>query len=315
MILRSLTEDEMAEPPDDPAKTWFMEMRQEIGNLDNLETDDKSNLVAAINEAAQSGGGGSGTTDHSKLINRDVADQHPMSAITGLEEALEGKQAAGNYLTDKDLDATLTVKGKAADAAAVGARLESLSEEIANLGGGDDVSVEPAEDDIPKVFFGGALQQTKDAAVVPFRYISKTQDISGYAEIKAQGNSSMSYPKKNQTVKLFRDADCTEKLKVDFKGWGAQNKHVYKANWIDLSHARNVVSARLWADVVKSRAGYENLPELLRTSPNQGAVDGFPVKVYAAGVYQGRYTLNIPTFISRANQLHQIFSANIGFIA
>ena len=30
----------------------------------------------------------SGTTDHSKLGNRDVADQHPISAITGLEEAL-----------------------------------------------------------------------------------------------------------------------------------------------------------------------------------------------------------------------------------
>lgn len=154
--------------------------------------------------------------------------------------------------------------------------------------------VEPAEDDIPKVFFGGALQQTKDEAVVPFRYISKTDDFSGYAEIKGQGNSSMSYPKKNQTVKMFKDAECTEKLKVDFKGWGKQNKHVYKANWIDLSHARNVVSARLWADVVKSRANYATLPELLRTTPNQGAVDGFSVKVYAAGVYQGRYTLNIP---------------------
>ena len=172
--------------------------------------------------------------------------------------------------------------------------VSSLSEEIANLGGGDDVSVEPAEDDIPKVFFGGALQQNKTEKVVPFRYISKTDDISGYAEIKAQGNSSMTYPKKNQTVKLFADADCTEKLKVDFKGWGKQNKHVYKANWIDLTHARNVVSARLWGDVVKSRSNYVDLPELLRTSPNQGAVDGFPVKVYAAGVYQGRYTLNIP---------------------
>lgn len=30
----------------------------------------------------------SGTTDHSKLGNRDAADQHPISAITGLEEAL-----------------------------------------------------------------------------------------------------------------------------------------------------------------------------------------------------------------------------------
>lgn len=166
--------------------------------------------------------------------------------------------------------------------------------EAAQSGGGGGASVEPAEDDIPKVFFGGALQQTKDEVVVPFRYISKTQDISGYAEIKAQGNSSMSYPKKNQTVKLYKDAGCTEKLKVDFKGWGKQNKYCYKANWIDLTHARNVVSARLWADVVKSRTNYAELPELLRTSPNQGAVDGFPIKVYAAGVYQGRYTLNIP---------------------
>lgn len=161
-------------------------------------------------------------------------------------------------------------------------------------GNADYVGVEPAEEDIPKIFFGGALQQTKEEVVVPFRYISKTEEIIGFAEIKAQGNSSMSYPKKNQTVKLFKDAYCTEKLKADFKGWGKQNKFCFKANWIDLTHARNVVSARLWADVLRSREEYESLPELLRTSPNQGAVDGFPVKVYAAGVYQGRYTLNIP---------------------
>lgn len=187
-----------------------------------------------------------------------------------------------------NIGAVATVNGVAPD--------ENGNVQIAVSGGSGVAvsSVEPAEDDIPKVFFGGALQQTKDEKVVPFRYISKTEDISGYAEIKAQGNSSMSYPKKNQTVKLFKDEACTEKLKVDFKGWGKQNKHVYKANWIDLTHARNVVSARLWADVVKSRANYADLPELFRTSPNQGAVDGFPVKVYADGIYQGRYTLNIP---------------------
>ena len=33
----------------------------EIGDLSDLDTEDKSNLVAAINEAAQSGGGGGGT--------------------------------------------------------------------------------------------------------------------------------------------------------------------------------------------------------------------------------------------------------------
>lgn len=219
------------------------------------------------------------------IVNNAVTEMYVCTAVAN------GTYTWGKVEFGAEIDDTSTEPTKVWSAEKSAEKCNQLSEKIAELGG---TLVEPAEDDIPKVFFGGALQQTKDVAVVPFRYISKTRDISGYAEIKAQGNSSMSYPKKNQTVKIFMDADCTEMLKVDFKGWGAQNKHVYKANWIDLSHARNVVSARLWADVVKSRAGYENLPELLRTSPNQGAVDGFPVKVYAAGVYQGRYTLNIP---------------------
>ena len=42
-----------------------------------------------------------GTSDHSKLKNRDAADQHPMSAITGLEKALEGKQPVGSYITEE----------------------------------------------------------------------------------------------------------------------------------------------------------------------------------------------------------------------
>ena len=46
-------------------------------------------------------GGGGGTSDHSKLSNRDAADQHPMSAITGLVDELAGKQPTGNYLTSE----------------------------------------------------------------------------------------------------------------------------------------------------------------------------------------------------------------------
>ena len=48
-------------------------------------------------------GGSGGTSDHSKLINRGNADQHPMSAVTGLVEALGGKQPAGDYLTQDNL--------------------------------------------------------------------------------------------------------------------------------------------------------------------------------------------------------------------
>lgn len=168
-------------------------------------------------------------------------------------------------------------------------------------GGNSGPAVEPEEEDIPKVFFGASLPQTKDDTVMSFRYISKTEDIRGYCKTKAQGNSSLSYPKKNQTVKLYADEECSEKLEVNFKGWGSQNKFCCKANWIDLTHARNIVSARLWADVVRSRANYDTTPEGLRASPNQGAVDGFPVKVYADGIYQGRYTVNIPKDAWMAN--------------
>ena len=48
-------------------------------------------------------GGSGGTSDHSMLINRDKADQHPMSAVTGLVEALNGKQPKGYYLTQDNL--------------------------------------------------------------------------------------------------------------------------------------------------------------------------------------------------------------------
>lgn len=163
-----------------------------------------------------------------------------------------------------------------------------------NIGVGAGNAIEPAEEDIPKMFFGAALPQTKYDTIMSFRYISKTGDISGYCVTEAQGKSSMNYPKKNQNTKLYKDAECTEKMKVNFKGWGEQNKFCFKANWEDHSHARNIICANLWSEVVASRPDYDSLPEEMRNSPNNGAIDGFPVKLYANGVYQGIYTLNIP---------------------
>lgn len=57
--------------------------------------------------------GGNGTADHAKLSNRDASDQHPISAITGLETALDAKQPAGSYLTQES-DPTVPDWAKAA---------------------------------------------------------------------------------------------------------------------------------------------------------------------------------------------------------
>ena len=177
-----------------------------------------------------------------------------------------------------------------------------VNNENTSTDSGQNVAVlEPAEDDIAILYFGGPLAQTKDDIIMPFEYRSKTTTHKGYMKTKAAGNSSMAFPKKNQNVKFYKDSACEEKLKISFKGWPKTHKYRVNANWIDITHSRNIVTCRLWADTVKSRPDFDQLPELLRTSPNLGTIDGFPVLVYADGVYQGRYTINIPKDAYMAN--------------
>ena len=164
--------------------------------------------------------------------------------------------------------------------------------EIASITGAS--KVEPEELDVPKVFFNGDKPTSKESVYATIEYVSKTEHFKAYVDIKCQGTSSMAYPKKNYTIKMFTDETMATKLKKDFKGWGKQSKFCLKANYIDHSHARNIVSAKLWGQVVQSRSDFDTLPEELRTSPNYGAVDGFPIKVYYNNTYEGVYTWNIP---------------------
>jgi hypothetical protein len=171
-------------------------------------------------------------------------------------------------------------------------RIDELERLILDITG---YRYEPSNDDIPTIFFsGGFLPTTKDYTKLKMKYVSKTMEFECYVNIKCQGTSSMAYPKKNFSIRTYEDEALENKLKLDFKGWGEQYKFVLKANYIDISHARNVVSAKLWSKCVAARSNFDELPQELRESPNLGAIDGFFVKVYHEGVYQGRYTFNIP---------------------
>lgn len=233
------------------------------------------------------------TIEAGEIIQEQYADII-LEMLTRIE-ALENRGTGGSSFSGKASDVTYDDTETELGVDNVQNAIDKLSEEVVDYG------IEPKTDDIPKIFFDEAMPQTKDYMKTKFRYISKTLDVEGYVEFKAQGNSTLRFPKKNQTVKMYKDEALTEKLKIDFKGWGKQSKHVYKAYWNDLTHARDIVSARIWADIVRSRSNYETLPELLKTSPNQGAIDGFPVKVYSQGIYQGRYALNIPKDAWMAN--------------
>lgn len=156
------------------------------------------------------------------------------------------------------------------------------------------VIVEPADGDIPKVFIDGEIPTSKTDVLAEMTYISRSKRFHAFLKIKCQGTSSMSYPKKNFTVKLYADEARSVEMPMMMRNWGVESsKYVLKANYVDHSHARNIVDANLWSEIVASRADYASLPDEIRSSPNNGAVDGFPIKVYTNGTYQGIYTWNI----------------------
>lgn len=154
--------------------------------------------------------------------------------------------------------------------------------------------VEPANDDIPTIFITGTIPDSKTYVSGELEYISKSYKFHAYTYIKLQGNSTLYLPKKNYTVNLYSDENRSVKLNKEFKNWGFHNNFVLKAEYNDILHARNVVGAKLWSKVVQSRNDYDALPEELKNSPNNGAIDGFPVRVYVNGKYSGLYNWTIP---------------------
>ena len=142
---------------------------------------------------------------------------------------------------------------------------------------------------IPRLYLEGNIDEMwekSDVRQVSFVYDDGSSPVSGFAEIKIQGTSSIDFVKKNYTLKFFEDEELENKLKIDV-GWGPQNKYCMKANWIDKTHARNVVSAKL-ASKMQEKYG------LLGQAPNNGLIDGFPIEIYDNGRFLGLYTFNIP---------------------
>lgn len=142
---------------------------------------------------------------------------------------------------------------------------------------------------VPKVYFTGdmsGMETKKDEKIIQVEFKSDELEFSSYANIKLQGTSSLAYDKKNYTIKLYNDEQCKEKNKVDV-GWGEQNKYCLKANWIDKTHARNIVTAKIASELQKDKG-------ILSDTPNFGVIDGFPVEIYLNGEFLGLYTWNIP---------------------
>jgi len=146
--------------------------------------------------------------------------------------------------------------------------------------------------DIPRVYIEGdyltGWDGKEDERPARLSYRSAALDFDCAIKMKPQGTSSLNYPKKNFTIRLYEDEVLKKKKPVAMRtGWGMQSRYVLKADWVDPTHACNVVSARLAADM---QAKYGLFPN----APNRGLIDGFPVLVHMNGLCAGLYNWTIP---------------------
>ena len=144
---------------------------------------------------------------------------------------------------------------------------------------------------MPVVELNGNLSSVPKEGFVelPFIYDDGELQFECTVQIRIQGASSAGYAKKNYSIKLINSDGSKHKVELS-DGWGKEFKYCMKANWVDYSQARNVVSAQLFGDVIRAREVQDELSDLV----NGGAIDGFPIVVYNNGDFLGLYTMNIP---------------------
>ena len=137
---------------------------------------------------------------------------------------------------------------------------------------------------IPVLFLSGDVSEMTKEVKVPLSF--KYEGISGTLQCKWQGNYTVNYPKKNFSLtKLSPGLDL---------GWGTQKKYVTKAEWVDGTLSKNTCAAKLWGKIVKSRTGTDAIITKLKTCPNGGAIDGFPIILILNDEFYGVCNFNIP---------------------
>lgn len=82
------------------------------------------------------------------------------------------------------------------------------------------------------------------------------ESVTIFAEIKVQGQSSAGFPKKNWSLDLYTDAELKNSAYLKIGKVRAHDNVVFKANYIDHLHIRQMFNLELWQEIQNSRHGY-----------------------------------------------------------
>ena len=236
-------------------------------------------------------------TDKTVDYNMTLVDKTTGAAVrqngTGLAFNVQ-KSPFGNFVPDATQDVRLRINYRKAmtveDHILHVYVVEGKLSQTDMLAFAQEKEEEPEEDigfpyesyNLPLLKLTGSMKGISKANKVKLTF--SYGELSGGCTLKWQGASSINYDKKNFTITF----DAAQTI---VENWGTQKKYCLKANYVDFSHCRNIVAAKLWGQAVRSRPTRN---DKLYGLPNGGAIDGFPIMVAINGEYQGIYTFNIP---------------------
>ena len=132
----------------------------------------------------------------------------------------------------------------------------------------------------------GMTSENRVPLGISYEGLEGSFDASCFARI--ENRFSPSFPRKDYAIEL-EDGDG-EPYTVTLDGkLGEVGGFSLIANYIDSSSLRNVLSAKLYGEIAKTRDKDDKMSRLV----NCGATDGYPVLVYLNGEFLGLYTLNV----------------------
>ena len=289
MTTAGTTEDAFDSQGNYNKTTWVTGDRITAAKLNKIEAG-----IDGVNKKVASGGT-SGGVDLSGYVTKETGNANQITFADG--QTFQAKLDAGILKGDKgdpgepgasNINDTTASANTTYSSNKIESIKDNLSSQISAIGTTSNAV-------LPRVYLVGNefsnMTVNKNEVKMQLAYRQNNNNFDANIKIKFQGSSSMAYPKKNFTIKMYTDDTYGTKLKKRFKNWGIDvNKYVLKANWIDRTHARNIISARIWGDIVKTR---KSIPAFMQNCPNTGAIDGFPIKVFVNGAYQGIYTWNL----------------------
>lgn len=160
---------------------------------DNITIDQDGNTLTINGEA-----GGGGTGDHRQLSNRDAANQHPISAIDGLQTALNGKQPVGDYALRSEIPSVPTALSQLsgdsthrvvtdAEKSTWNAKQSAISD-LATIRSGAALGATAVQPETGKGLFSGNYNDLTNKPTIPSAVTEST--VSGWGFTKNTGTYS-----------------------------------------------------------------------------------------------------------------------------